>query len=100
MLLRLSHGQRAVHPLANFNVDPVERSIALYLALRAGAFRARCSSAAGANVLQITPLQRAPTPKPSPDATWGLHLLDANIALGNLIEIVKTQAHAFVVHRP
>jgi hypothetical protein len=26
---------------------------------------------------------------------WGLHLLDANIALGNLIAIVKREAAAF-----
>ncbi len=65
-----------------------------------GAFRARCSSANGANVLEITALGGAPTPKPSPDATWGLHLLDANIALGNLVAMVKRQAHAFVAHRP
>ena len=64
------------------------------------AYRAKCSSAAGANVLEITPLNGAPTPTPSPDATWGLHLLDANIALGNLIAMVKTQAQAFVAHQP
>ncbi len=65
-----------------------------------GAFRAQCSSAGGANVLEITPLRGAITPKPSPDATWGLHLLDANIALGNLIAIVNRQARAFAAHQP
>lgn len=48
-----------------------------------GAYRARCSSARGANVLQLTPRGGAPTLKPTPDATWGPHLVDANIALGN-----------------
>ena len=47
-----------------------------------GAYQARCSSAGGANVLQISPLGGAQVPTPSPDPTWGLHLLDANIALG------------------
>ncbi|MGH2888449.1 MAG: DUF3089 domain-containing protein, partial [Solirubrobacteraceae bacterium] len=37
-----------------------------------GAYRARCSSAAGANVLRIQPLGGAQTPTPSPDPTWGL----------------------------
>ena len=36
-----------------------------------GSYAARCSSAGGANVLQISALRGAPTPKPSPDATWG-----------------------------
>ena len=28
-------------------------------------------------------------PKPLPDPTWGLHLIDANIALGNLTDLVR-----------
>jgi hypothetical protein len=35
------------------------------------------------------------TPHPSPTPAWGLHLLDANIALGNLIHIVKAESKAF-----
>lgn len=60
-----------------------------------GAYRAQCSSAGGANVLQITPLHGAQTATPSPDPTWGLHLVDANIALGNLVTVVRTEAAAF-----
>jgi hypothetical protein len=60
-----------------------------------GAYRARCSSAGGANVLQITPLDGAQTAAPSPDPTWGLHLLDANIELGNLISVVHDEANAY-----
>jgi Protein of unknown function (DUF3089) len=60
-----------------------------------GAYRAQCSSAGGANVLQITALGGAQTATPSPDPTWGLHLLDANIELGNLISLVHTEASAF-----
>ena len=56
------------------------------------AYRARCSTAGGANVLQITPLGGAPALRRSPDATWGLHLVDANIALGNLVGLVRRQA--------
>ncbi len=61
-----------------------------------GAYRAQCSSADGANVLQITAQGGAQTAKPSPTPEWGLHLLDANIALGNLIAIVKAETGAFV----
>jgi hypothetical protein len=60
-----------------------------------GAYRARCSAAGGANVLQITALDGAQTATPSPDPAWGLHLLDANIALGNLISVVHTEANAY-----
>jgi hypothetical protein len=63
-----------------------------------GAYRARCSSADGANVLQIMPLHGAVTPTPSPTPAWGLHLIDANIALGNLIALVNREAGAYVAH--
>jgi hypothetical protein len=34
--------------------------------------------------------------KPLADATWGLHLADANIALGNLTALVESQAKAYL----
>ena len=55
------------------------------------AYRARCTTGS-ANVLLIAPLRGAPVFKPSPDAGWGLHLVDANIALGNLVGLVRHQA--------
>ena len=36
----------------------------------------------------------AQTPQPAPDPTWGLHLLDANIALGNLVSVVHDEVNA------
>jgi hypothetical protein len=60
-----------------------------------GAYRAHCSAAGGANVLQIAPLGGAQVATPSPDPTWGLHLVDANIELGNLVTLVSRQAAAF-----
>jgi hypothetical protein len=33
-----------------------------------------------------------------PDPTWGLHLLDANVALGNLIADVKSESAAYGKH--
>lgn len=60
------------------------------------AYSARCSSANNANVLEITPLHGAAKPAPSPTPAWGLHLIDANIALGNLIAIVDAEASAYV----
>jgi len=60
------------------------------------AFSGECSAAGGANVLQLTGAAGAPTLNPVPDPTWGLHLTDANIALGNLTDDMRQQANAFV----
>ncbi|HEY2435537.1 MAG TPA: DUF3089 domain-containing protein [Solirubrobacteraceae bacterium] len=61
-----------------------------------GAYRAGCSSANNANVLQVTAVGGAKLPSPSPTPEWGLHLLDAQIALGNEIADVKSEAAAFL----
>jgi hypothetical protein len=53
------------------------------------AYSARCTAD---NVLEVTPQGGAPALTPVPDATWGLHLADANIALGNLVGLVRDQA--------
>jgi Protein of unknown function (DUF3089) len=65
-----------------------------------GSYRVRCSSAGGANVLQATPLSGGQTPKASPDPTWGLHLIDANIALGDLVNLVRVQGAAYTRRHP
>jgi hypothetical protein len=58
-------------------------------------YRASCSSANHAHVLQIRGVGGARDPNPSPTPVWGLHLLDANIALGNLIRIVNRESAAY-----
>ena len=60
-----------------------------------GGYIAKCSSAGGANVLAVTPRAGAPRLQPSPNATWGLHLVDGNIALGNLISVVRSEGAAY-----
>jgi hypothetical protein len=60
-----------------------------------GSYRAHCSSAGGADVLQVSALRGATTLRPSPDATWGLHLTDVNLGLGNLVDLVRAQAAAY-----
>jgi hypothetical protein len=57
-----------------------------------GAYRAECSTEGGATVLQLTPRGRTPHLRPSPDPNWGLHLVDANVALGDLVDLVDEQA--------
>ena len=66
--------------------------------IEAQAYTGKCSSAGGANVLLITGEPGAPTLKALPDATWGLHLVDANIALGDLVTLVQGQAKQYAAH--
>ena len=56
-----------------------------------GGYRGRCSKAGGASVLQVGPVDDVFRLTPSPDATWGVHLADANIALGELADLVRRQ---------
>jgi Protein of unknown function (DUF3089) len=63
------------------------------------AYSARCSSDGGASALQVTPLGGAPRLNFTPDANWGLHLLDGNIALGDLARLVRRQAARYVRSR-
>jgi hypothetical protein len=60
-----------------------------------GAYTARCSAAGGAHVLSITAVGGAPVLHYSPLPTWGLHLVDDNIALGNLVADVAREAAAY-----
>jgi hypothetical protein len=58
-----------------------------------------CVNSNGANVLMISPVGSARTLRPFPDASWGLHLADVNIALGNLVDLVGTQTKAYLRRR-
>jgi hypothetical protein len=63
-----------------------------------GEYTARCESSGNATWLQITHADkhdRRPPLTGLKDATLGLHVLDVNIALGNLVALVRDQAAAF-----
>lgn len=60
-----------------------------------GRYDARCSSAGGADVLRVTPSRGARDFVPSPDAGWGWHLGDVNLASGNLTALVARQTAAY-----
>jgi hypothetical protein len=60
-----------------------------------GAYVGECSAADGANVLRIAGVPGAPQLNAVPPS-FGLHLVDGNIALGNLVDLVRVQAKAFV----
>lgn len=58
-------------------------------------YSGRCVRQNKANVLLLTPLDGARTLNPSPSPQWGLHLVDVNIALGDLVKTVRAQTRAF-----
>jgi pimeloyl-ACP methyl ester carboxylesterase len=64
-------------------------------------YTGRCETSNGANVLMLSPVGDARMLNPSPDDTWGVHLVDLNIALGNLVKIVGVESASWRLdHRP
>ncbi len=62
------------------------------------ALTAQCQTSGDATWLQVTRLATAPaTPalSGSEGASWGLHDLDVSLGLGNLVELVRSEATAF-----
>jgi hypothetical protein len=64
--------------------------------LAAQAYIGRCQTVSGANVLMITGMPGAPELHAIPDASWGLHLVDANIAMGHLVGLAARQAQTYI----
>jgi hypothetical protein len=79
---------------ANLALDGVPRPSTPWAAFP-DAYSGRCSKAGGASVFQVKPLRGAFPLTPIPAATWGIHLSDANIALGNLANLVRRQIGAY-----
>ena len=66
-----------------------------------GRYTAKCESKNGATWLQLTDVAE-PSDQPGPfqpspilGPTWGLHIEDVNIALGDLVDLVRSQAAAY-----
>jgi hypothetical protein len=62
------------------------------------AYSGRCSHAGGASVLRLSPRGNVFRLTATPDASWGFHLADANIALGELVSLVGRQIRAHTLH--
>jgi hypothetical protein len=58
-----------------------------------------CVKANGANVLLSTPIGSARNLIPVPDPSWGLHLADVNLALGDLVDLVGAQTRSYLRFR-
>jgi hypothetical protein len=59
-------------------------------------YTARCVSSGGANVLMLSPVGAARHLNPFPTPDWGVHITDANIALGDLVSTVHSEAGAYL----
>ena len=64
-------------------------------------YSGECQTANGATWLQITDIggptdQRVRYQNPILGPTWGLHLADVTIALGNLVDLVRGQARSYI----
>jgi hypothetical protein len=63
-----------------------------------GQYRASCRRAGGAVWLGVTAAPGDPRPAVTESLghTWGLHLYDVNLPLGNLVDVVRRQAGAYL----
>ena len=68
-----------------------------------GEYTARCRSAGGATWLDVAPDtahgDHRPVVTPSLGPNWGLHRVDVNLALGNLVPLVEREATAYTHRR-
>ena len=62
-------------------------------------FAGACVQSNGVDVLMTSPVDGARQLTPSPDQRWGLHLVDVNIALGNLVDDVRAETKAYLRRR-
>jgi len=65
-------------------------------------YSAQCMSVGGATWLQVTPISTPGDTRPlvtqQLGPLWGLHLVDVNMSLGDLVSLVATQAKAYLGH--
>lgn len=58
-------------------------------------YTAKCVTARGAHVLLVKPIGKSRQLQWGPSEAWGLHLLDVNLPLGQLVQIVRTQGSVY-----
>lgn len=59
-------------------------------------YKAKCMTSNGANVLMVKGIGKARKLAGSPNPGWGLHLMDINLPLGDLIDLVRVQTKSYV----
>jgi len=65
-----------------------------------GAYRAQCSNADDANVLEVQALGTSPVLTPSPTSGWGLHLADVNLPWATMVKVVASEGKAWLAAQP
>jgi hypothetical protein len=63
-------------------------------------YRAQCSTANGADVLQVTAQGTNPVIKPSPTPEWGLHLVDVGLGWDTMVKVVASEGKAWLAAQP
>lgn len=59
-------------------------------------YTAQCVREKNTNTLRLASVGGSRQPNPSPDETWGLHIGDVNLAMGNLVELARGQSRAYL----
>ncbi|MEK6229766.1 MAG: DUF3089 domain-containing protein [Actinomycetota bacterium] len=59
-------------------------------------YTGQCVREDGAHTLRLAPIGSARRLNPAPDPTWGTHLVDVNIVLGELVDEVGAQTRAYL----
>jgi len=57
-----------------------------------GRYQGECVNSGGSNVLMVSPKDGASSLTASPTPGWGLHIVDMNLPLGNLVDDVRSEA--------
>lgn len=76
--------------LGYYNLQPPQADTP-WIRLDRDRYRAECTHENGAHILKVSPIGDARDYRASPDATWGLHLGDINLAYGNILKIIRGQ---------
>lgn len=61
-----------------------------------GLYSTRCGMVNGFNVLVVRPTSPVAPALGTPDAAWGLHVDDPNIAMGNLVQLVQLETKSYL----
>ena len=66
-----------------------------------GGYNATCVlTNSGYHVLIVRRVGRVPTLTATPDPAWGLHVDDPNLAIGNLVELIRSESSVYLSEHP